>query len=67
MSDVARFAARYVRGRNDYSYRHERLKTEELTRLYKAAVKIYESLEPDVRTKAHLPLGVVASGQPRRA
>jgi hypothetical protein len=54
--DIARFAARFVRGRNDYAYRHQNVNVQDLKRLYTACGKLYSGLEPMIREQKHWPL-----------
>jgi hypothetical protein len=56
LRDVARFAASYVRGRNDYSYRHQRLSAQDMRRLYKACTQLYDGLRPFIRSESHVRL-----------
>ena len=53
LSDIARFAAKFVRARNDYAYRHQSLAVADVQNLYKAAAVLLRELRKDVQSKSH--------------
>lgn len=54
--DDARFASAFVRGRNDYAYRHDRIAEADLRRLFIAASKLYNGLSKAIIDQEHRPL-----------
>lgn len=52
----ALFASAFVRGRNDYAYRHDRIAEADLRRLFIAATKLYNGLGKVVLNEEHRPL-----------
>lgn len=52
----ARFAAAFVRGRNDYAYRHDRIAEADLRRLFIATTKLYNALGNVILEEEHRAL-----------
>ena len=52
----ALFASAFVRGRNDYAYRHDRIAEADLRRLFIATTKLYNGLGKVILTEEHRPL-----------
>ena len=54
--DDARFASAFVRGRNDYAYRHDRIAEADLRRLFIATSKLYNGLGKVILAEEHRAL-----------
>lgn len=52
----ARYASAFVRGRNDYAYRHDRIAEADLRRLFIATTKLYNGLGKVIVEEDHRPL-----------
>lgn len=54
--DGARYASAFVRGRNDYAYRHDRIDEADLRRLFIATSKLYNGLGTVIMVEEHREL-----------
>ncbi len=52
----ARFASAFVRGRNDYAYRHDRIAEADLRRMFIATTRVYNGLGKVILAEEHRSL-----------